>query len=388
MNASTTFEEIIDASKNLSLELQRKHGIHVQILSRELIPQNVLQRLFSRPKVRVTGCIQNVGMQSPLQNTAPTSNTLSMHTGVTMKDRMENHVKNMDVLFKDKDQPEKGLEHGLLQRESYEGLMHLYTLLEKNDFSSSFLDMMKEYLAQNFTLQELKNVSIMNKAFSHILEKALVFYKRPADKQASQRIITLVGPTGTGKTTAISKLSVEFFVNKRGNTKATTDSVNLRIVSLDSFKVGAVDQIQKIADVLEVPCECIHELDDLRKYARKGARPEVLLVDTTGQNPREITNSDETQHMLSALKKRNEILLVVDASTSEKNLEYIFESFADYEYGGVVITKIDEAQSIGTVLSVCAKYKTPIAYLGSGQEPCKGLSLASVKTLRSFIHGL
>lgn len=385
MNAEVTFEEIIDASKNLYLEVQRKHGVYVQILSQELIPQTVLQKLFSRPKMRVTGFVQRDDAHNAPQKTASVSHVSPRHEHADMRYLVEKQVKSAAV-FGETEENAQDASKDILQRESYEGLVHLSDVLRKNDFSPSFIRIIKDHVIQNFTLQELKNVSLMNKAFFDILESMLVFYKPQRDTHASQRIITLVGPTGTGKTTAISKLSVEFFVNKNGRKKDAKDSMKLRIVSLDSFKVGAIDQIQKIADVLTVPCECIHDPEELKKYARKGSRPEVLLVDTTGQNPKEIINSDEVQLMLSVLKKRNEVLLVVDAITSEKNLEYVFETFSAYEYSGVIITKIDEAQSVGTVLSMCAKYKTPLAYLGFGQEPCKGLSPATAKTLRGFIH--
>ncbi len=379
MSAEFPFEEIIDASKNLYLEVQKKHGVYVKILSQEIIPQTALQKLFSRPKIRVTGFVQNA--------IEKTTDALQIsHKSQDMRYLVEQQVTKNLASFDDIEKNMQNTTQDFLQQESYEGLMQLFDLLRKNDFSFSFIRIVKNYVIENFTLQELKDVALMKKAFFDILEKMLIFYKPQKDIQASQRIITLVGPTGTGKTTTISKLSVEFFVNKNGRKKDDKNSVNLRIVSLDSFKVGAVDQIQKIADVLTVSCECIHDPEELKKYVRKGARPEILFVDTTGQNPKEIVNSDELPLMLAVLKKRNEVLLVVDAVSSEKNLEYIFEAFSVYEYGGVIITKIDEAQSIGTILSVCAKYKVPIAYFGFGQEPCKGLSLATSKILRDFIH--
>jgi len=189
-----------------------------------------------------------------------------------------------------------------------------------------------------------------------------------------QRIVVLVGPTGVGKTTTVAKLAAIYGIGNSGRRP-----LSVRIITIDAFRIGAVDQIMKFGDIMEIPVSYIDNRRDLRKEIdlyREEA--DLILIDTIGRSPRDSSKLGEMKEMLEACGPKAEIHLVFSASTKTGDIAHILRQFEPFGYKAVVLTKFDETRQIGNVISALAERNKPVSYVTDGQDVPKYIKKASV----------
>jgi flagellar biosynthesis protein FlhF len=184
-----------------------------------------------------------------------------------------------------------------------------------------------------------------------------------------------VGPPGAGKTTTIAKIAAQERT-RRGRT--------LGIVAADGFRVGAVDQLRTYADILDAPFQVARAPRDLeRALARR--HPQPMLVDTAGRSP----SDDGVRELFQVIAGRPDIRthLVLPAGTSASAARRIFDLYADAQPTRLVLTKVDEADSLAPLVGVLRERQIPISYLGTGQRMPNDLDRATAQLLASAVLG-
>ncbi len=172
-------------------------------------------------------------------------------------------------------------------------------------------------------------------------------------------IIAVVGPTGAGKTTTIAKLAARWSIRH--------GSQDLALVSTDAYRVGAREQLMTYARILGAP---LHVANSGRELARVLARlksKKLILIDTAGMGPRDVRLTEQ----LAALQLGAacaKVLLALPAQGEGHALEEIIAAFASASPAACVVTKVDEAASLGAVISTTLRHKLPIAYVCDGQR--------------------
>jgi flagellar biosynthesis protein FlhF len=171
-----------------------------------------------------------------------------------------------------------------------------------------------------------------------------------------RRVVALVGPTGVGKTTTVAKLAARLAVKERRR---------VGIVSCDSYRVGAPDQIRSYARVLGVPLGFCASERELAGCLAAQAEQEVVLVDTPGHSPADAERLSE----LAALAEAGvESHLVLSATTRDEELAAAIRGFSPAQFRSVIFTKLDEAQWLGGILNAARRAQRPISWLGTGQR--------------------
>jgi flagellar biosynthesis protein FlhF len=173
-------------------------------------------------------------------------------------------------------------------------------------------------------------------------------------------VVVLVGPTGVGKTTTIAKLAAR---------AKLAEGRRIGLVTLDTFRIAAVDQLQKYAGIIGLPLAVAADPVELqaavKSLARDGA--EVVFVDSAGRSQRDELKMAELREFLGALPGA-EVHLVLSTTTHPKTVRSVAERFTAAGYRRVILTKLDEAASFGALLEPLLGIGKPVSYITDGQN--------------------
>ena len=189
------------------------------------------------------------------------------------------------------------------------------------------------------------------------------------------RVAALVGPTGVGKTTTIAKLAAYAKLELKQK---------VALLTLDTFRVAAVDQLQQYAQILQVPIHVALTVEDLRSALRFYQDRALVLIDTPGHNPKDTEMLGQLRRFLDELPEV-ETHLVLSATTKPKDLADLAQRFEPLKPGRIIFTKLDETSTYGPILSTLVRVKRPLSYLGTGQEVPQDLEMATSRRVADLI---
>jgi flagellar biosynthesis protein FlhF len=217
--------------------------------------------------------------------------------------------------------------------------------------------------------QNLKNR--LGTTFSKLIKFAGTLKMR----KNSPRIIALVGPTGVGKTTTTAKLAAMYALN-RGNKVA--------LITMDIFRVGAVEQLKTYSRIMGIPLEVASTPKELEKAVEKHSACDLIFIDTAGRSHKDKEKLDEMKNFLDN-KIPIEVYLCLSATTKDRELEEILDRFKIFQVSKVVFTKIDESESFGNMVNLLMKDNLQIAYFTTGQRVPEDIEVATSAKLADMI---
>jgi flagellar biosynthesis protein FlhF len=179
--------------------------------------------------------------------------------------------------------------------------------------------------------------------------------KIPANEQ---RVVALVGPTGVGKTTTVAKLAAEFRLRQRRR---------VGLVTLDTYRIAAVDQLQAYANIMDLPLEVVADPRATRDAVARLSDQDLILIDTPGRNPLDELPLSQLQAALRSVEP-HEIQLVVSATSAAKSMIQIVNRFQRVGITAMILTKLDESSSPQELAPVFRSCRCPISYLTDGQN--------------------
>jgi flagellar biosynthesis protein FlhF len=260
-----------------------------------------------------------------------------------------------------------------VKQNEHSNLSRIRDILETNDFLPSYIQNVLERAKKEFSLDALNDYKGVQDKVLEWIGESIHPYKDEKPWKLP-RIMALVGPTGVGKTTTIAKLAAIFGIGSQGRPK-----VSVRMITVDAFKIGALAQIEKYGDIMQIPVSYADKYDELKKtIAMYSEDVDLILVDTFGRSPRDAVKLAELKQLLEACGSRAEIHLAVAASTKGSDLLDILRQFEPFGYRSVIITKLDESTRIGNVISVLAEKGKTVSYITDGQGVPNNIQTATV----------
>lgn len=194
--------------------------------------------------------------------------------------------------------------------------------------------------------------------------------------QAGKRVILCVGPTGVGKTTTIAKLAARSSLEL---------GRSVSIISLDTFRVGSVEQIRRFAELIGVRFQVGQDPATIRASIAS-ARTDIVLVDTASLPPDDATSRARVEACHGAdPNAAMDVLLAMPAMTPGSDAERLVKIYSASKPTGLVITKLDETDRAGGVLHAAATGGIPVAYLSRGPKVPEDIEPATVEAFLDVV---
>jgi len=195
-------------------------------------------------------------------------------------------------------------------------------------------------------------------------------------RQAGPRkAVMLVGPTGVGKTTTLAKLAAQAV--KAGKKAA--------IINLDTYRIGAVEQVRIYSRILGIPLTTAHTREEFESnLAKYSESRDIVFIDTTGKNPRDEAYIES----MAGLCKTDvplELHLLIGANVDDESMIEAYRSYRKLPIDYLSFTKVDEAVRFGSLYNILVTYQKPVAYLTTGQRVPGDIEAATVNRLAGLI---
>lgn len=193
------------------------------------------------------------------------------------------------------------------------------------------------------------------------------------------KIVLFMGPTGVGKTTTIAKIASNFAVEERKR---------VAMLTADTYRIAAVEQLRTYANILEVPFRVIYSEDEAKAAVEEFEDFDYIFVDTMGHSHKNEEQLEHMKRLFETLRDAGECqtFLVLSATTKYRDLLKIvstYEGIADFQ---LIFTKLDETGAMGNLLNLKLYTGTPIAFVTNGQNVPNDIELFNPqKTVKQIL---
>jgi len=245
------------------------------------------------------------------------------------------------------------------QPELPEALFQIYLRLVQNQVAEGLAQDIIRRVRQQLTPGQLGDPTAVGRRLLGVIE-GLIQTGGPIRLQPGRtRVVALIGPTGVGKTTTIAKLAAEFSLRQQAR---------VALVSIDTYRIGAPEQLRIYADILSVPLKVCMSPEELRATLNDLAgHYDLVLVDTAGRSQNDAMKLNELKRFLAAAQP-DETHLVVSTVAHYRNLLAVIERFSVFDFDKLILSKLDESMNFGIVLNVIAKVNKTLSYVTTGQD--------------------
>lgn len=193
--------------------------------------------------------------------------------------------------------------------------------------------------------------------------------------EGDRSIGLMLGPSGAGKTSVITKLAAHYRLEEKKS---------VAIITFDTYREASVEQLRMYANVLGVPFASALSPRQVHAGLRRHAQADLVLIDMPGVGPDEVASAKELHHLL---REESEVAthLVLPASTREQDLRRIVERVKDLPVLRLLFTKLDETESFGTIFELAHQTGVPLSYWSAGQRVPEDIEIASSERLATFL---
>lgn len=199
--------------------------------------------------------------------------------------------------------------------------------------------------------------AVRQRVLKEILDRIRV--ETPFTAGTDQQIIAaLVGTTGVGKTTTVAKLAAQLML---------THHKKVGFISVDTYRIGAMEQLNTYANILGVPCLQAFKRKDLEYALNRLEQKDVILIDTAGQSQYDQNRLEDLKQMLTG-KSKIVTHLLLSVGTAEDEMDAAARRFSALNYQSCIFTKTDESKRCGSMLNHLMAHSSPISYFTTGQN--------------------
>jgi len=260
---------------------------------------------------------------------------------------------------------------GLRDAEYAENLVVLFQQLIFNGMEEKFARRLIEESMKNIPVGEMEDFAYVKIFLARMLMKILKVTGGIRTEPNRQTIAALIGPTGVGKTTTVAKLASEQMLKFRRK---------VGLITVDTFRIAAVEQLKVYAKIMGVPITVVGSKQELRRAIQDFAECDAIFVDTGGRSQRDGLQMSEIYRMFGG-DDPIDVYLTMSVTTKDSDQSEITRRFGQIPLAGVMYTKLDESTTFGSMFNHSIRFKTPVAYLTTGQKVPEDIEVATKERL-------
>jgi flagellar biosynthesis protein FlhF len=259
-----------------------------------------------------------------------------------------------------------------------EALFHVFTDMIEAEVDETVARQWIDRIRQSRDCHELTDPLLVKARAAQLLEDEIRVDGPIATDADKCRVVALVGPTGVGKTTTIAKLAANYRLREK---------LRVGLITVDTYRVAAVEQLRTYADIIDLPMEVVATPREMREAVARMSHLDLVLMDTAGRSPRDEIKIQELKSMLGEAEP-DDVHLVLSSTAGAKSLIGTTERFAEVGTTAILLTKLDEANSLGHLVSLVRECRLPISYLTDGQNVPDDIQVAERRRLAYMLLGI
>lgn len=235
----------------------------------------------------------------------------------------------------------------------------LYNTMLENEVDEKYANQ----ILDDFDATARTNLPI-DHLLANVYQKMILKFGRaegilPAEK--TPKIVLFMGPTGVGKTTTIAKIASSYVVD---------DKKKVALLTADTYRIAAVEQLRIYANILEVPFRVIYSEEEARAAGRDFREYDYVFIDTAGHSHQNEEQLERMKRLFEVMNEEGECqtFLVLSATTKYHDLLKIVSCYKEIADFQMIFTKLDETATWGNLLNIKMFTDTPIAFVTYGQN--------------------
>jgi len=251
----------------------------------------------------------------------------------------------------------------------------------KRELFTYFEMMLAEGVEETVAAQIIKdlNFSIVNVNLEEEVKRGIIKtlnYNGMATKKlniqkGANKRVAFLGATGVGKTSALVKLATVICMSNK---------YDVAIINLDNQRIGASAQLNAFGNLMGISVEDVHDKREFKQALAKYKDKDIVLIDTPGVGYKTKFMIDELEDILGTDTKIHK-LFVFSAPIKGSEVLSLLDLFSKLEINGLIVTKLDEALQVGSIITVGYSSKLPLYYFSEGQEVPGSLKPASLSLI-------
>ena len=373
-------EQALTSSECLK-KIHDKYGVQAKVLTQRTVRIGGILGIGGRDGIEMTGTLNYGISQSEPNFEDAKRKTLAAAAALTGKDpMMQTVIRELRNLNEKVDAVSR---RPVSEETRHPSLARLEEDFAANDFSPSYTQAMIERARREFALEDLEDYDAAQRRVVEWIGESISVYREKTPRRKKPHVMVLVGATGVGKTTTLAKLTWLFGERVDGRWKN-----EVRLVTLDNYRIGGKQQIEKYGELMEIPVSSVENYEGLRTVLALYRRDiDFVLVDTIGKSPRNYGDLGEMKAALEACGPRAEVQLCIAASTKSSDIAETLKQFEPFRYESVIVTKLDETGRVGNIISALSKYKKSVSFITTGQGVPADIERATVMRFLLNLEG-
>lgn len=246
--------------------------------------------------------------------------------------------------------------------ETHPSIEMIENLLSENEFTIPYCKHILEKL-KTLSLEQLEDKDYVQRTVIDWIGETINI--APEKVFRNPHVIIIVGPTGVGKTTTLVKLAAQYVMQAKKQDRKS----EICFITTDTMRVGAQEQLSKFGSLFNLQVLKAENASDVQKiYEDVKNHVDAIFIDTSGYSPNDSSHIGAMKETLDVPGMNPDIYLAVTASTKSRDLVNIMRNYEPFGYNSVIITKCDESERYGNVISVMWEKNKNISYITNGQK--------------------